>query len=79
FMQKNRLGNFPTRFIIEPIFVMTLEAYDYIVKHEEESYRFNLTFDEREFETVVFKDAHDFIAAQIRQCEAVPSFVKLGV
>ena len=61
------------------IFVQTLEAYGYIVKHEEESYRFNLTFDESEFETVVFRDAHDFIAAQILQCEAVPSFVKLGV
>ena len=61
------------------IITRTLEAYGYIVKHEEESYRFNLTFDESEFETVVFRDAHDFIAAQIRQCEAVPSFVKLGV
>ena len=49
------------------------------MKYEEESYRFNLTFDEREFETVVFRDAHDFIAAQIRQCEVLPSFVKLGV
>ena len=61
------------------IFVKTLEAYGYIVKHDEESYRFNLRFDDREFETLVFDDAHDFIAAQIRQCEAVSSFVKLGV
>ncbi|MDN5468689.1 MAG: DUF1803 domain-containing protein [Lactococcus raffinolactis] len=61
------------------IFVKTLEAYGYIVKHDEESYRFNLRFDDREFETLVCDDAHDFIAAQIRQCEAVSSFVKLGV
>jgi hypothetical protein len=47
------------------IFVQTLEAYGYIVKHEEESYRFNLTFDESEFETVVFRDAHDFIALKL--------------
>lgn len=59
------------------IFVKTLEAYDYIVKIDEESYRFNLRFDDREFETLVFNDAHDFIAAQIRQCEAVSSFVKI--
>ncbi|GAX47766.1 DUF1803 domain-containing protein [Pseudolactococcus reticulitermitis] len=62
------------------IFVKTLETYGYIVKNgdDEESYRFNLTFDDREFEEIVFNDAQDFIAAQIRQCEALPIFVKLG-
>ncbi|GAB2023215.1 DUF1803 domain-containing protein [Pseudolactococcus yaeyamensis] len=61
------------------IFVKTLEAYDYIVKVDEESYRFNLTFEDREFPHIILNDAQEFIAAQIRQCETVPSFVKLGV
>ncbi|MDR1606569.1 MAG: DUF1803 domain-containing protein [Streptococcaceae bacterium] len=60
------------------IFVQTLETYGYLVKNDEASYRTNLTFEDQTVETIVFDDAHDFIAAQIRQVECVASFVKIG-
>jgi hypothetical protein len=60
------------------IFVRTLELYGYIDKIDEENYRCQLTFDDCEFETIIFDNAREFIAAQIKQNMPVANFVKLG-